>query len=133
MLRHRSSRGVVAEELEASGLVGCDEFAQEQSPEQAGEHPHRQKESRSARHPARAVEGDAAARHDHVHVRMMGEGRSPGVEHGGDADPGAEMLGIGRDGDHGLGRRLEQEIVDDGLVLVGDIGDRPGSVNTTWK
>ena len=47
------------------------ELAQEQSPEQAREHPHRQEEAGPARHPARAIERDAAARHDHVHVRMM--------------------------------------------------------------
>ena len=28
---------------------------------------------------------------------MVGHGRAPGVEHGGDADPGAEMLRIGGD------------------------------------
>ena len=55
---------------------------------------------------------------------MMGERRAPGVEHGGDADPGAEMLGVGGDRERGLGRRLEQQIVDHGLVLIGDIGDR---------
>ena len=32
-------------------------------------------------------------------------------------------FGIGRDGEHGLGRSLEQDTVDCGLVLVGDIGD----------
>jgi hypothetical protein len=54
----------------------------------------------------------------------MGHGRAPGVQHGGDADAGAQVLGIGRDQEHGLGRGLEQEIVDHGLVLVGDVGDR---------
>jgi hypothetical protein len=34
-----------------------------------------------------------------------------------------EVLGVGRDGGQGLGRGLEQDIVDDRLVLVGDIGD----------
>ena len=62
---------------------------------------------------------------------MMGHGRAPGVQHGGDADAGAEMLGIGCDRQHGLGRGFEQQVVDDRLVLVGDIGDRTGSVNTT--
>src|SRR5260370_42393855 len=38
--------------------------------------------------------------------------------------PGAEMLGIGSNRERGLGRRLEQQAVDDRLVLVGDIGDR---------
>ena len=39
-----------------------------------------------------------------------------------------EMLGIGGDGGQGLGRGLEQEVVDDGLVLVGNIsnGSRQG-------
>jgi hypothetical protein len=46
------------------------------------------------------------------------------VEHGGDADPGTQMLRVGGDCQHGLGRDLEQEIVDHGLVLVGDVGDR---------
>ena len=46
------------------------------------------------------------------------------MEHGGDADPGAQMLGIGGDGERGLGRGPEQQIIDHGLVLVGDVGDR---------
>ena len=89
-----------------------DELLQEQPAEQAREHAHRQEEARPARHPALAVERDAAARHDHVDMRMMGERRAPGVQHGGDADAGAEMLGIGGDRQHGLGRGLEQEVVD---------------------
>ena len=40
-----------------------------------------------------------------------------------DTDASAEVFGIGRDGEHGLGRSLEQDAVDCGLVLVGDIGD----------
>ena len=39
------------------------------------------------------------------------------------ADARAEVLGIGCDGEQGLGRGLEQDAVDDGLVLVGDAGD----------
>jgi hypothetical protein len=43
------------------------------------------------------------ARYDHVDVRVMGHGRAPGVEHGGDADAPAQVLGIGRDRQQGLG------------------------------
>ena len=46
------------------------------------------------------------------------------MQNRGDADVGAEMLGIGCDRQHGLGRGFEQQVVDDRLVLVGDIGDR---------
>ena len=103
--------------------MGGDQLLQEQPAEQAREHAHGQEEAGPARHPALAVERDAAARHDHVDVRVMGHRRAPGVQHGGDADAGAEVLGIGGDRDQGLGRGLEQEIVDHRLVLVGDVGD----------
>ena len=55
---------------------------------------------------------------------MMIEVLAPGVQHGGDADVGAEVLGIGRDGGQRLGRGREQQAVDLGLVLVGDGADR---------
>ena len=47
------------------------------------------------------------------------------MQHGDEARPGAKMLGIGPDGQHGLRRSVEQQIVDNGLVLVGDIRDCP--------
>src|ERR1700720_536619 len=66
-------------------------------------------------------------------MRMVGHRRAPSVEHGGDADAGAEMLWIvglqptglsrGGDGEQCLGRRAEQQIVDHRLVLVADGGD----------
>jgi hypothetical protein len=46
-----------------------------------------------ARYPARANEEDAAARHDHEDVRMVGEGRAPRMEHRGDADADSEFSG----------------------------------------
>ena len=49
---------------------------------------------------------------------------SPGVEHGHQPDLGAEVLGIGGDDAQRLGRRLEQDGVDHGFVLEGDLGDR---------
>ena len=58
-------------------------------------------------------------------VRMVGQCRSPGMQHGGEPDAGAEVLGVGRDGDQGLGGGFEQQVIDDRLVVVGDVGDRP--------
>ena len=46
------------------------------------------------------------------------------MEDGDDADLGAEMLGIGGDRAQRLGGGAEQDAVDDGLVLEGDLGDR---------
>ena len=48
---------------------------------------------------------------------------APGVQDGYEADARTEMLGIGRDRERGLGRGLEQQVVDHRLVLIGDVGD----------
>ena len=100
------------------------EQAQEQSAKEARQHRHRQEEAGPAGDPAAAVRRRAAARHDAVHMGMMVQVLAPGVQHGDQADLGAEMLGIGGDDAQRLGRRLEQDAVDDRLVLEGDGGDR---------
>ena len=61
-------------------------------------------------------------------MRILGECRAPGVQHGRDTDPRAEALGVvglqptglsrGGNGDQGLGRDLEQQVIDDRLVLL---------------
>ena len=73
-------------------------FSRKQPAEQARQHADWEEEAGPARHPVLAVERDAAARHDHMDMRMMGERRAPGTENRGDADAGAEMPGIGRQG-----------------------------------
>ena len=50
--------------------------------------------------------------------------RAPSVEHRGNANPGAKPLGIGGDRQGGFGRRGEQQTIDRGFVVVGDVGDR---------
>src|SRR5229473_5123186 len=94
---------------------------QDQPSEQAREHAYGEEEAGPAGDPTLTVERDAAARHDHMDMRILGERRAPGVEDGEHADAGAEVLGIGRDGDQGLSRSLEQDVVDDGLVVIGDV------------
>ncbi len=126
---------MIAEELQVAGLVDRDQLLQEQRAEQAREHAHRQG---SARHPALSVERDAAAWHDHVDVRVMGHGRAPAVQHGGDADAGAEMRRRQREHDvivrHGqqIGLALGEPLLRRGALalrampiatrVVGDLG-----------
>src|SRR6516225_11271469 len=57
-------------------------------------------------------------------MRMVRQCRSPGVQYGGEPDAGAEMLGVSRDGDQGVGGGFEQQVIDDRLVVIGDVGDR---------
>jgi hypothetical protein len=116
-----------AEKAEPSGAVQRHQAREEQPAEQGTQHANRQQERGPRRRPAIAIERDTAARHDHVDVGMMGQRRSPGVKHGGEANAGAEMLGIGRDGQHRLRRRLEQQVIDERLVVKGDGG------NFGWK
>jgi len=112
-----------AEEGEPAGVVERGQSGQEQAAEQLAQHPDREKKRRTRRDPPARVGREAAARHDHVHMGMVGQGRAPSVEHGGDADAGAQVLRVGRDGQHRLRRRPEQQVVDRSLVLERDVGD----------
>ena len=112
-----------AEEGELAGVVQRAQSGEEQAAEQGTKDADREQEGGARRYPACSIAGDAAARHDHMDMRMMGERRAPGVEDGGDADPGAEVLRVGGDGQHRIGRGLEQEVIDERLVVIGDRGD----------
>jgi hypothetical protein len=116
----------VAEEGQPARVVECDQSGEEQAAEQLAQDAHRQKERRPRRYPALSIECDATARHDHVHMGVVRQCRSPGVEHGGDADPCAQVARIGGDRQHRLGRRVEQQVIDRGLVVERDVGDLGG-------
>jgi len=68
-----------------------------------------------------------------MQVGMKEKILSPTVEHGKEADLGAEMFGIGSDGGQGLGRGSEQDAVDDIFVLVSHGGDRFGEGEDDMK
>ena len=58
---------------------------------------------------------------------MVRHRRTPGVEHGGDANARAKMTPVGGDGEHGLRRRPEQQVVHDRLVVESDVGEFGGN------
>src|ERR1041385_6302099 len=58
-----------------------------------------------------------------MEVGMVVQVLTPGVQHRDDADLGAEVLGISRNGSQRLGRRPEQDGIDRGFVLERDLGD----------
>ena len=114
------------EEGKPAGIVECDQSGEEQAAEQLAQHAHRQEKCRPRRYPTLSIECDTAARHDHVHMGVVRQRRSPGVEHGCDADPCAQVLGIGGDRQHRLGRCLEQQVIDCSLVVERDVRDLGG-------
>src|SRR5271170_2628372 len=73
--------------------------------------------------PAGAVGGETAARDDAVQMRMKVQVLTPGVQHGKEADGGAEMFRIGGDGEQGFRSRLKQEVVNLPRVLKGQAAD----------
>ena len=56
----------------------------------------------------------------------MDQRLAPGVQHGEEADLGAEVARVGGDGAQRVGDGPEEQAVDDGLVLDGDLGDGRG-------
>jgi hypothetical protein len=86
---------VIAEELQAAGVVGGDQHLQHQGAEQPRQDFHWQEIFGTAADPPCAVERYPAARHDHVRMGMVGHRGSPGVKHRGEADLDAQSLGIG--------------------------------------
>ena len=113
--------GVGVEELQLAGVVRMHEHRQHLAPEHARQHVDMHQEVGARGYPSRVVEREPSARHDHMHVRMMGECRAPRVQHGGNTDPRTEALRIGSDGERCLGRCLHEQVVDHALVLVRDV------------
>ena len=70
-----------------------------------------------------AIARQASAGDDAMQMRMMEQVLAPGVQHGEEADLGAQVLGIGGDCAQGLGGGAEEKAVDERLVLIGDGGN----------
>ena len=121
------------EEVEFAGVEGLLQIGQEQSAEQAGQHPYGQEETGAARNPTVTVGRDPATRNDTMQVGMKEQILSPTVQHGEEADLGAQMFGIGSDGGQGLGRGSEQNAVDEIFVLVSNGGDLFGEREDDMK
>ncbi len=66
-------------------------------------------------------------------MRVMGQRLSPRVQDGEEADGGAEVFRVGGNGAQRLGGGPEEDPVDDRFIPQRDLGDRLGTVKTTWK
>jgi hypothetical protein len=67
--------------------------------------------------PAGAVGGESAAGDDTMQVRMKMQVLTPGVQHGRESDGGAEVSGVGGDGEESFRSSLKQDGIDLSRVL----------------
>ena len=93
---------------------------EEQPPEKAREHVDGQEEVRPAGEPALALH-ERAAGNETVDMGMMGERLSPGMEDGEEADLATKVPWIRGNGLQRRGHRIEQDRIDDGFVVEGDL------------
>ena len=93
---------------------------EEKPPENAGEHMDGQEEARSAGEPALTIH-ERAAGNETVDMGMMGERLSPGMEDGKKADLATKMPWIRSNDLQRRRHRIEQDRIDDGLVVEGDL------------
>src|SRR6266705_1108600 len=90
------------EEPQLAGVESLLQILQEQSAEQAGQHPHGQEEAGTAGDPPSTIGRDSAARDDTMEMGMKKQVLPPTMEYGKEADFGAQMFGIGGDSGQGL-------------------------------
>lgn len=81
-----------------------------------------QEEVRSAAEPS-SIGSKSPTRDETMNVRMTGEHLTPGVKNSQEADLAAQMSWIGSNGLKRRGDGVEQDGIDDGLILEGDLGD----------
>ncbi len=96
-------------------------------PKNRSEHLPRQKKvvMQFREHPAPMIERQPAGRNDAVHVGMVFQPLSPGVEHAEEANFGAETFGVSGDLDEGFSTEPQQQRVDEFLVLQCELSQKP--------
>ena len=73
-----------------------------------------------------AVSTDTAARHYAMHMRVMLQSLTPGMQQGDKTDLGTQVLGSGGDFAQSLGGGVKQNVVNHGLILIRDDCDLLG-------
>ncbi len=92
------------------------EPGEELAAKQAAQYTNRQEEARPTCAPL-PVFGQASRGHDAVHVRMMDECLTPGVEDGEESEFGTQMFRIQGDLLQRTGRGTQQQIIEKGRIL----------------
>ena len=90
---------------------------QEESAKAPRQDAHRQEEVWPARHPARAIRGQATCGQQAMEVRVVLELPAPGMEHRQAAELGSEMLRIAADVYKALGHGMKKEGIEHTGIL----------------
>jgi len=107
-------------------VEGLLEGVQILGPEDLREGAHREEEVRVGGDPSRALWGEGAAGDEAMKVDVLAEVLAPGVQDGGDAEIASQVLGIAREGLKRFGRRLEEEMVDQARLVLGEMVESMG-------
>ena len=70
--------------------------------------------------PVRVAWIEAASGNDAVEMRMQSQVLSPGVQNAEEADLGSEVLGVGRNFEHGLSAGAEEQIVEQPWIALAE-------------
>jgi hypothetical protein len=118
----------LAGEMELAFAKSLSQGEQEKFAEQAAENFIRKEEGiLPAGDPAGAVGGEASAGHDAMQVGMEMQILTPSVQHGEEADGGAEVSGVGGNSEQSFRSGLKQDGIDLSLVLKRQAADLLGN------
>ena len=71
--------------------------------------------------PVRVAWIEAASGNDAVEMRMQSQVLSPGVQNAEEANLGSEVLGVGRNFEHGLSAGAEEQIVEQPWIALAEL------------
>ncbi len=113
----------ITEELQLASGIGLPQCAEQAMAEVSREHFDGHEEVLSRADPLMSAicRTQSPASNDAVQMGVQAQVRSPGVKDGGDGGLSAEMFWIGCDREKRLGDAFEQQVIDQALVLIGEL------------
>lgn len=113
-------------ETELSVAVSTEESIEQLSPKERSERTDGKEVMERSGDPSLHVDGQAASGDDAVEMRVKAQVASPGVEHGGDTELGAEPSRIARKVLEGSGRAGEERVEDEVSIDESESAELPG-------
>src|SRR5271169_5799871 len=116
----------IAVEAELSFAAGALQRSHELTAKNSAQHLAGEKERVAGVDPMGVIQRESTGGEHAMDMGMMLEPLIPGVQHAEETDLGAHVSGIARNFEQGCGASAEQQVVDDLLVLQGEVCQFPG-------